>query len=187
MVVNYFGDGCFRAQSGETSLLVDPTNNRLKSTVTLRTLIPGNAVPSRDEIAFPGEYEIGGLVIRGWLVPRESTDKYLKTIYEVAWDDVRLVFLGRISKMLEAEEVIGEISEPDVLFLPVGEHFLSAADAAKLVKKLEPAVVIPGSRGSPAEFLRAAGQKGEAEEKFVFKKKDLANSKGRIMVLKSQA
>jgi hypothetical protein len=33
MVVNYFGNGCFRLQSGETSILLDPENNRLKADI----------------------------------------------------------------------------------------------------------------------------------------------------------
>jgi len=38
MVINYFGNGCFRLQSGETSILVNPENNRLKADIILKTL-----------------------------------------------------------------------------------------------------------------------------------------------------
>ena len=72
MIVNYFGDGCFRLQSGELSLLVNPTNNRLKADVVLKTLAAPDGVPlSGAEIAFPGEYEIKGIEIHGLPMEKE--------------------------------------------------------------------------------------------------------------------
>ena len=38
MVITYYGNGAFRLQSGDTVLLLNPENNRLKADVTLRTL-----------------------------------------------------------------------------------------------------------------------------------------------------
>ncbi len=185
MIINYFGDGCFRLQSGETSLLTNPSNNRLKADVILRTISPATITPPKDEIVFPGEYESKDIEIQGWPVPKESTDTYLKTIYAVTWEDIRFVFLGHVSSIPD-DDIIENIADPDVLFIPTGEHFLSGTDAAKLIKKLEPAVVIPSFHKSPNEFLKALGQKAEAEEKFVFKKKDLLNTKGRILVLEAK-
>lgn len=46
MVITFFGNGSFRLQSGDTTLLLDPDNNRLKADVTLRTL----AGPTTDEL-----------------------------------------------------------------------------------------------------------------------------------------
>ena len=186
MIVTYFGDACFRLQSGERSLLVNPISNRLKADAVLRTIIAPDAVPPPDEIVFPGEYEVGGIDIRGFGVPVESTEKYLKTIYLVTWEDVRFALLGHLSTM-PGDDVIEEMSEPDVLVLPVGDHFLADADAAKLLKKLEPSVTIPSFYKTPADFLKAVGQKAETEEKFVFKKKDLQGTKSRIVVLKANA
>ncbi len=185
MIINYFGDGCFRLQSGETSLLTNPVNNRLKADVVLRSIIAPNVLPPADEIVFPGEYEAHGIEIRGFAVPKESTDKYLKTIYLVTWEDIRFVFLGHLADV-PSDDVMEKIAEPDVLFVPTGDHFFSGEDAAKLVKKLEPAVVIPSFAAKPTEFLKAFGAKGEMEEKFVFKKKDLVNTKGRVMVLEAK-
>lgn len=185
MVINYFGDGCFRLQSGETSLLVDPNNNRLKADVVLKTLIPpDSASPEANEINFPGEYEMKGIHIQGWPVSKESTGKFLKTVYLVKWEELSFVFLGHLSDGLEPE-VVEELSERDVLFVPVGEHFLSDEAAAKFVKKLEPAVAIPSFAKKPDSFAKALGQKAEIQEKFVFKKKDLENLKNKAVVLKS--
>lgn len=185
MVITYFGDGCFRLQSGDTSLLLDPNNNRLKADVTLKTISVTNpdAAPA-NEIMFPGEYEIKDIRIRGWQVPKESTEKFLKTVYLVQWEEMEFAVLGHLSGALEPE-VLEELCEADVLFIPVGGHFFSADSAAKLAKKLEPAAVIPSFAKSPSEFLKALGQKAELEEKFVFKKKDLAGLKGKAVILKA--
>lgn len=185
MIVNYLGDGCFRLQSGETVLLTNPPNNRLKADAVLRTITAPNTLPPSDEIVFPGEYEAKNIEIQGWGVPKESTEKYLKTIYLVTWEDMKFVFLGHISSIPD-DDVIENIAEPDVLFVPTGEHFLSGADAAKLIKKLEPAIAIPAFHKKPDEFLKAVGQKGETLEKLVFKKKELESAKSRIVVLEAK-
>ncbi len=186
MIINYFGDGCFRLQSGDTSLLVDPNNNRLKADVVLKTLIAPEAADSvtADEIAFPGEYEMKDIQVQGWPVTKESTAKFLKTVYLVKWEGLSFVFLGHISEGLEPE-VVEAFSEQDIIFVPIGEHFLSDEEAAKFVKKLEPAVIIPSFSKKSDSFLKALGQKAEIQEKFVFKKKDLENMKNKAVVLKT--
>jgi L-ascorbate metabolism protein UlaG (beta-lactamase superfamily) len=129
MVINYFGNGCFRLQSGETSVLINPENNRLKADVTLKTLAAGGAdaaSESSDEIviSFAGEYEEKEIEILGFPVADESTDKFLKTAYAVLWEGMKFVFLGHLSKPMDAT-LMEEFSEPDVLILPVGGgHFL---------------------------------------------------------------
>lgn len=193
MVINYLGGGAFRLQSGETSLLVDPESNRLKADVVLRTLAPANFSTAEDnalpqnEIFFPGEYEIKGIEVRGVPVRQESGEKFLKTIYAVEWEEIRLAFLGYLSRTLSAE-TIDELNEPDILFLPIGGgHFLAPEAAARLAKQIEPAFIIPTSYKNPTEFLRAMGQKAEAQEKLVFKKKDLLNEKSRVVLLEPKS
>lgn len=184
MVITYYGEGSFRVQNGDYSILVDPTNNHLKAQVILRTLSSANATgASAGEISFPGEYEINNIEIMGVGVPSESSEKFIKTVYSVLWDEVNLVFLGHLSKALDPN-IVDELGEPDVLFIPAGGgHFLTPEAAAKLAKQLEPKLVIPSFYKTPAEFLKAYGRKAEPEEKLVFKKKDLADEKGRVAVL----
>ena len=184
MVVHYLGEGCFRLQSGEVSLLVDPHNNRLKANVILRTLIPSNLAGFEPtEIVFPGEYEMKGLVIQGHPVTPESTAKFLKTIYLVHWEEMSLVFLGHLSRQPEAD-ILEKIGQPDVLFLPFDSaHFLPAEAAAKIVKQLSPHFVIPSFSKEPAELAKILGRKAEPQEKLVFKRKDLAGERGQVIIL----
>jgi L-ascorbate metabolism protein UlaG (beta-lactamase superfamily) len=190
MVVNYFGNGSFRLQSGETSILLDPENNRLKADVILRTIAPTEAEAAKEDmeasiIAFPGEYEIKGIEIIGLPVIAESTEKFLKTAYAVTWEDMKFVFLGHLSAPIDAT-LIEEFAEPDILILPVGGgHFLEPNVAAKLAKQLEAKIIIPSFYKNPDEFLKALGKKAEPMEKFVFKTKDIAGDKDKPIVLKT--
>jgi len=189
MVVNYFGNGCFRLQSGETSILVNPENNRLKADVVLKTIVPteAEAVGEANDaavISFPGEYEVKGIEIIGFPVAGESTEKFLKTTYAVTWEEMKFVFLGHLSTPIDAVAA-EEFADPDILILPIGGgHFLEPEIAAKIVKQLEAKVVIPSFYKKPDEFLKALGKKAEPMDKFVFKKKDIAGDKGRPIILK---
>ncbi len=183
MVITYPGEGGFRLQNGDFSLLVDPPTGQFKANIVLKTLTPANlGEVSPQEIIFPGEYEINGVEVLGMSLDSESTDKFLKTIYLVSWDEVRFAFLGHISK-IPSSEILDKIGEPDLLFLPIqGGHFLSHEVAAKLVRQIEPALVIPTFSKDPGEFLKALSQKVEPQEKFVFKKKDLVGLKNRVLI-----
>lgn len=190
MVINYFGNGCFRLQSGDTSILVNPENNRLKADITLKTLtsteVDFNAeVAEGTVITFPGEYEAKEIEIVGFPIQEESTEKFLKSAYAVTWEEMKFVFLGHLSKPMDAT-LMEEFADPDVLFLPVGGgHFLEPEVAAKIAKQLEARVVIPSFYKDPAEFLKAFGKKAEETDKFVFKQKDIIADKGRVIILKA--
>lgn len=192
MVITHFGNGAFRLQSGETVLLIDPENNRLKADVTLRTLTPTNPTEIIDhesdsgiKISFPGEYETKGIEIVGFSIKEESTEKFLKTAYKVMFENMKFVFLGYLSGPLDAS-LTEEFSEPDVLILPAGGgHFLEPDIAAKMAKQLETKIVIPSFIKNTDLFLRALGRKAEPVEKFVFKQKDISTDKGRPVVLES--
>lgn len=184
MVIHYFGDGCFRLQSGDVSCLIDPNNNRLKADVVLKTTAPTNAESiDSHEISFPGEYEVKGLEIQGVPVEAESSAKILKTMYVVRWDDISFVFLGHISAALQPDQ-LEKLGEPDVLFLPIdGEKFLSPDQASKLVKQLSPHFVIPSFTKNPSVLYKALGQNPKPQEKLIFKKKDLTHAQPQVVLL----
>jgi L-ascorbate metabolism protein UlaG (beta-lactamase superfamily) len=84
-------------------------------------------------------------------------------------------------------DFLDDISNPDVLFLPVGEKpVLKPEEAVKIVKKLEPKIIIPSFvHENTKEFLKILGQKRDPEEKFVFKKKDIENKVKEVVLLKA--
>lgn len=189
MILSYFGEGGFRLQSGDLSLLVDPPNNRLKADVVLKTVAPVElySMPSH-EIAFPGEYEAHGIEIRGWQLSGESNEKLIKTVYLARWEEMRFAFLGQ-AKGLPPPEVLENLDgDLDILFLPVGGgEVLSAKEAASAVKQLEPAVTVPSFYKSATEFMKLMGQSREIQEKWVFKKKDLEGKRGEVLWLKNSS
>lgn len=186
MIITYFGEGGFRLQSGDLSLLVDPPNNRLKADILLETESDPAAFSSQaGEICFPGEYEIKEVEIVGRLAAKESSDKVLKTVYAIRFEDVKFGFLGRIKETPPAE-VLEIIDDVDILFVPVdGKFGLDPKEAASLVKQIEPKVVIPNGEGNVKEFAKALGQDPVSQEKFVFKRKELETYKGAVLVLKN--
>jgi L-ascorbate metabolism protein UlaG (beta-lactamase superfamily) len=186
MVITNLGEGCFRLQSGETSLLLDPTGNRLKADLVLRTAASAEAMDQSPEtISFPGEYEVKGIEVEGYASAEESTAKMIKTIYAVNWEDMRFVFLGQLANPPEAD-VLERIGDPDVLIIPVeADHFFTAEDAAKLIKQIEPKVAIPSfaSEKDMKLIRKAMSQDAPKEEKFVFKKKDLPLEQVKLVIL----
>lgn len=186
MVITNLGEGCFRLQSGETSLLLDPTGNRLKADLVLKTAANADVIEeSLDTISFPGEYEVKGIEVDGYGSSEESTAKIVKTIYAVTWEDIRFVFLGQLSSVPNAD-VMEKIGDPDVLILPVEEdHFFDPETAAKLIKQMEPKVVIPSFADEKnIKMLRKAmGQDAPKEDKFVFKKKDLPDGHVKLVII----
>jgi len=191
MIITYFGNDCFRLQSGDISLLTDPENNRLKADITLKTLTATNDPDGTNNdghdmvITFPGEYESKEIEIEGFPIAEESTDKFLKTAYRVSWEGMKFVFLGHLSRPIDAT-LMEEFADPDILFLPIGGgHFLEPEVAAKIAKQLEARAIIPAFGGNkPDAFLKALGKKAEVMDKFVFKQKDIATEKSKIVILK---
>ncbi len=179
VVITYQGEGSFRIQSGEISVLVDPASNRLKGDIVLKTdaEIPApDAEPgAQTEFAFPGEYESKGIEVRGIALPAGAGRA--RTAYLVRWEDVTFAFLGPLGKVLEAD-LLEKLNEPDVVFLRLGGKYLSDEAAEKIVRQIEPKVVIPAYEKSPAPFLKEMGESGDVEEKFVFRKKDLEAIQG---------
>ncbi|MBI2036922.1 MAG: MBL fold metallo-hydrolase [Candidatus Liptonbacteria bacterium] len=182
MVITYHGNGCFRIQSGPLSLLLDPQNARMKPDIFIKTLVPWPPEEFAERkgeergITGPGEYEQKGVRIWGFPVREESDKKFLKTMYVVEMEELRLAFLGHLSSTPN-RDAFEEFDKIDILFIPAGgKPFLSPEAAAKLVKQLSPVIAIPSFAKSPKEFAKELGQSVEPSEKFVVKKKDLPPS-----------
>ena len=192
MTITYHGEGCFRIQSGNFSLIVDASSERFKADVAIKTL----ATPSENkeggenprEITTAGEYEISEARISGFQIqedpPAGGSRKEIKSVYIATIEDMRLGFLGHISSV-PSPETLEQFADIDILFVPLRDtnirmHAndtnigLSAEDAAKIVKQIEPHIVIPSLIKNPKEFLKELGKSAEATEKLTIKKKDVA-------------
>ncbi len=85
MVITHYGNGAFRMQSGDTVLLLNPGNDRLKADITLCTLVgtgtddllSGEGDPGA-KISFPGEYEVKGIEVDGFPDLRRIVGNFYK-------------------------------------------------------------------------------------------------------------
>ncbi len=94
-------------------------------------------------VAGPGEYEIKGVGIVGISSHHDSEKKELNTIYRIEMDDLSIVHLGDLGRMLTSDEV-DELNGVDILMIPVGGTYtIDASQAAKLVSEIEPSIIIP--------------------------------------------
>ncbi len=175
MVINYCGERCFKVQSGKVSIAADPLP-RFKGDVTLHTEARSKDAkemwpPEAGHIYGPGEYEMLEVEIAGW------GNKDASATYLVKTEEMRLVFMGEPMKEMEPG-LLDKLGEVDILFVPAGV-------SAKVIKQIQPKIVIP-SYMKPAElkaFLEEVEKKAEPEEKLVVKKKELVPGT-KVVVLK---
>jgi len=132
--------------------------------------------------------KIANIEIKGFPVISESTAQFIKTVFLVRnFDGLNCVFLGHISENLPPA-VADNLTGADLLFLPLGGHYLSSAAAVSVVKKLEPRIIIPAFFDSKIipDFTKELGQKSVSpESKLTLKSKDLPSSGFQLVLLKT--
>lgn len=212
MIITYHGADFFKLSFGDTTIAVNPISkdSKLKGTrfgsdITLISLNSpehnGADVTSRGDkesfvISGPGEYEVSGVFIKGFLSKsnygaKENNGEKINTIYSVSLEGMNVCFLGALSDAnlsAEAKEVIEEV---DVLVVPIGgDGVLDPATAHKLAVQFEPKLIIPshfgdlGDSGALKKFLKEAGEEDvKPIDKLTLKKKDLEGKEGDVVVL----
>lgn len=187
VIINWYGGGCYKISASDADIVVDPSSSngaggRLKGDLVIKTraTLPLDfGKIEENEITTPGEYEVSGVKIRGVALPSDGNPPAggLKTAYRLVVDGINIAFLGDVDAELgeKALDVLGDI---DILFVP------SNKNSGKLIKSIDPSIAIPGW-GDPKIVMAETGQKPEAAEKLVIKKKDLEAEEGfRLVVLK---
>ena len=206
MIVTYYGKQFFKIQLGERTIAYNPIGkdskekgSRFGADIVLSSLRHPDfngadqcAYGDREPfvIAGPGEYEVGGIFIKGFGVDTVyGGERKVNTIYSVMFEGINLCFLGSLGSgsalSNEVKEGLGEI---DVLFAPIGGgDALGASDAYKLTLALEAKVVIPMDYEKSAldTFIKESGENAETVDKFTFKKKDLEGKEGSVIIVKS--
>lgn len=206
MTINWYGEGCFKIVENGVTITTDPVESftglsspRFKTDVIIRTMM--NPLSPEDDkpiaqnppassgqadstvmIAGPGEYEVKGIQITGWPLMKSSGKDTLRSIFRIKTDDLTVGLLGHLSEFNEPE-ILEELGDVDVLMIPAGgAPFIGQEAAAKLVRQIEPRVVIPcffkvaglkRKSEDATEFLKELGLKAEPVEKFSAKRKDL--------------
>lgn len=189
MVITYNGENYFKFQSGDLSILLDPTNQRSfkGANLIINTIKPSETEPPEDEEAFwidhAGEYEIKGIKVLGLNGETERETK--KTIYRIEFDEISIVILGYLTKELEIKTQ-EHLKNCDVLIAPAGgKPWISQTVISKIIRQLEPGIIIPSLFKNLDPFLKEfAKEKCVPEEKLVIKKKDVETNAMKIVCLK---
>ena len=154
--IEYKGGNAVVISTKKSKLVIDPK----LSVVGLKDLSAKDAIELATEerlavydkdavlvIDSPGEYGIGGFDIKGIAAQRHidaETLPFASTIYRIETGDTRIGVIGNIFVNL-SDEQLEELGLLDILIIPVGGngYTLDATDAAKLIRKIDPKIVIP--------------------------------------------
>ena len=209
MVITYYGLQFFKIQLGDLVIALNPTSKqsqrkppRFGADIALVTLNHPdfNGVENLSHgdrqpfvISGPGEYEIKQVFVKGYLTKTHygGEEEKVNTIYYLALDGMDMCFLGALDTPLVGDDILEDIGNVDILFVPVGGRgVLTSGGAYKASFALEPKIIIPMHYGEPSgvalkKFVEEAGTEGiKPVEKLTLKKKDLDGKEGEIMVLK---
>lgn len=155
MELQYYGGNCIRVSTKKSTIIIDDNLTLLgkksitkDSDIELRTSngIAGSGNDSQIFFNQPGEYEVGGVSIVG-IAARAHMDEESKssaTIFRIEADDAVIAIIGHIYPEL-SEKQLETIGIVDVLIVPVGGngYTLDPVGALKVIKKIEPKIVIP--------------------------------------------
>lgn len=139
-------------------------------------------------VAGSGEYEISGVRVKGISLDGGTNSRLLRTVYSAELEGIRLSFLGELSGEAIGQ-ALGKLGAVDILFLSVEPGKLKAKQVATLIKQVDPKIIIPIGDKTVKLLAEELGQKVEAHEKIVVKKKDLDKEQitNKLVWLKSAA
>jgi L-ascorbate metabolism protein UlaG (beta-lactamase superfamily) len=158
--LQYYGANCLRITTKKAQIIVDDNLSQLglktvtkPSDISLKTFSGIPDQEARFKIDMPGEYETAGVVMHG-VAARAHMDeegKHSATIYTIEADGTRVAILGHIFPEL-SEDQLEQIGMVDIVVVPVGDHgyTMDGVGALKVIKEIEPKVVIPTHYGDKA-------------------------------------
>lgn len=147
-----------------------------------------------------GEYAVKGINVVGidaFHDSQEGTTRGKSTIFILEVEDLKICHLGDLGSDLNGKQ-LEEIDGVDILFIPVGGNYtIDGKKAAELVRKIEPAMVIPMHykvKGSTAEIedeSRFCSEMGNCPKekiaKLSIKKKDLEGKTMEVVLMDHEA
>ena len=150
-------------------------------------------------IDMPGEFESRGVRIFGFASfhdDKKGEERGENNLYKIEAEGISILHCGDLGVVLE-DSVVEAIGEVDIILVPTGGVYtINSAQAAELIKKVEPSIVIPmhfnreglnektfGSLEPVSEFLKKFGAENVVPiPKLVIKKEEMADEM-KIVVL----
>lgn len=115
----------------------------------------------------PGEYEVGGISVFGVPTFHDASggsERGPNTVFTILLDELRICHLGDLGHELTTTqlEAIGSV---DVLLCPVGGVFtIDPKQAVKVIRSLEPSIVVPMHFRTPGHDQAVYGELATREE-----------------------
>ncbi len=212
MVITWYGQSCFKIQSGDTVLITDPFDKAIglmppRGQVNVVTIshqhydhnnIESLASANPFIIEGPGEYEVKGINILGIQThhdAKEGKERGNNTTYLIEMESIKICHLGDLGQEKLTNEQLELLDGVDILMIPVGGIYtLDGEGAADIINQIEPKIVIPMHYkikeltikiDGVEEFLKEMGvAKKEAVDKLTIKKKELPEEDTEVVVMK---
>ncbi len=139
MKIQFFGGSSFLVDGKRAKVAFDPADIKLNA-VDIATSSKGEEIEgeAKKKLTLPGEYEISGVLVRGF-----HTHGDANTVFKVTIEDVVVAHFGTLPGMPKAAffDELGE--NVDVALLPLHEGF-DAKSAKEFLEKVDPRMVIFG-------------------------------------------
>lgn len=211
MVITWYGQSCFKIQSGETVLFTDPFAKEIgltppRAQANIVTISHNHFDHNNSEaltgeplvIEGPGEYESKGVDIKGILSfhdDKEGKERGTNTIYVIEIEGMKICHLGDLGQAKLTAQQVERIDGVDILMIPVGgTNTIDEEMAAEIINQIEPRIVIPMHYKIPGltskiegvdAFLKEMGvAKKETVDKLTLKKKDLPEGDMQVVVMR---
>lgn len=179
MLLTWHGSTCVHLQTSDASLLVNPSERRLRADGVLFTDAKNPALEKFQGhvfvVATPGEYELRGLAIR-------ATEMNGATVFTIAADGCVVGHLGNIVRTPTDAE-LESLIDIDILFIAVGANTLTPKQATEVVSKIEPRIIIPMGDSLDAFRKEMGGRNVPPQPKLRITKKDLPTDEVRVIIL----
>jgi L-ascorbate metabolism protein UlaG (beta-lactamase superfamily) len=214
MIIHYYGHSCFKITTKpagrgqeEVNIFLDPFDKKigLRPPQGQADLVlvshdhwdHNNVEALKGEpavINIPGEYSVKGVNIIGIASSHGSVEDPVPNIIHVLEsEDLRVCHLGDLGTDL-SEKQLEEINGVDILMIPIGGNYtIDYKKAVELIKKIEPAIVIPmhykinGSTADIADEKKFCNEIGncpkEKPSKINIKMKDLEEKRMEVLLM----
>ncbi|MBT3996365.1 MAG: hypothetical protein HOF01_11275 [Chloroflexi bacterium] len=168
MEIRWLGNSTFEVKSSVGVVVVDhqggiPPASELKDENTVFVYSKGErrSHPESDSqvLSGPGEYEIGGLAIRGIATPADdpAISHDINTVYVVDADGLQVATLGNPGYQPSAQSV-QQISKVDILIINTESQGLESDEMSAVIRNLEPKMIVPSgydaATGKPSAAMQ---------------------------------
>ena len=173
MDVTWLGQSCFRLRGKNAAVVTDPFPPALGLRLPRQEAEVVTVSHEHDNHSYtqavregafvvhgPGEYEVAGVSVIGFSTfhdAEKGAKRGRNTVYLIEIDDVRVCHLGDLGHPLDDADA-ETVASVDVLLVPVGSRTaINAAQAAEVVRQLEPRYVIPMHYATPGVKVQLDG------------------------------